>query len=604
MKQIFTLTLLATIIFPRAWAQQSCPLTNAKLTDLRTAASKLSKQIILSPECKSYQETANQANAQLKDIATKIQEYDQKQAAASGTTLEGSGIDMKATALAAVTQLDTVSNLFKEDRCGQELVGFVDYASTFVDVALGMAPFLALYGGAEAMPWVLGGSIGGAAAKALLSFFKNKNVNMRNPDQSNSFIKNSCAFYNLHVIKSSLDDLQMKQTPMIEQYLVDSKNRLTLMKNQSPEEPTVEVHTRFKLAEKDKEKIKFLKDQMAADSVEGCSYVRTFASREDQNYTGSLVDRTWENYAESLKENRFRQDLERKYFMDELNPEVSNLEEANAAGISKCNRWVTKMTAMNEAGLAVLRKAVDENTELKNFREHLAGKTKLEESIKLQEARLKFFQELTGSGFNIEYSEIIRSHLQVQDALFDSSRWLKLLRMKGLAEVWLRVKYEDADTGMNDFKTRKKEVEDRIAKAEKTMAMRFNKENIEGFSKRYIAKNSKSHPEITGGLMTDVCNQLKRTWSSWYNGLIHARAGKDYCGTFDTVINRLDYPYVQTLCFGTTDRSGKKLSSLRNQVDQFMARKPEADAVAERIRALSCKESSDLTQELLALPLE
>ena len=604
MKQIFTLTLLATLIIPRAWAQQNCPLTNAKLTDLRTAASKLAKQIILSPECKSYQETANHANSQLKDIASKIQDYDKKQAEASGTTLEGSGIDAKATALAAVTQLDTVSNLFKDDRCGQELVGFVDYASTFVDVALGMAPFLALYGGAEAMPWVLGGSIGGAAAKAVLAFFKNKNVNMRNPDQSNSFIKNSCAFYNLHVIKSSLDDLQMKQTPMIEQFLVDSRSRLNLMKNQTMEEPNVEILTRFKLAEKDKERIKFLKDQMATDPLEGCHYVRTFAAREDQNYTGSLVDRTWENYADSMKDNRFRLDLERKYFMDDLNPDVSNIDESSSASISKCNRWVTKLTAMNESGLTALRKAVDENAELKNYREYIAMKTKLEESIKLQEARLKFFQELTGKGFNIEYSEIIRSHLQVQDALFDSSRWLKLLRMKGLAEVWLRVKFEDATTGMNDFKARKKEVDERIAKTEKTMAMRFNKESIEEFSERYYATHGKRHPEITGGLLTDVCNQLKRTWSSWYNGLIHARAGKDYCGTFDSVINRLDYPYVQTLCFGTTDRSGKRLNSLRNQVDQFMARKPEADAVAERIRALSCKESSDLTQELMALPLE
>lgn len=604
MKQFFTLALLATMIVPRAWSQQSCPLTNSKLTDLRTAASKLAKQIILSPECKSYQETANQANAQLKDIAAKIQEYDKKVAEQSGTTLEGSGIDAKATALAAVTQLDTVSNLFKEDRCGQELVGFVDYASTFVDVALGMAPFLALYGGAEAMPWVLGGSIGGAAAKALLSFFKNKNVNMRNPDQSNSFIKNSCAFYNLHVIKSSMDDLQLKQTPLIEQSLVDSKNRLSLMKNQSPEEPNVEILARFKLAEKDKEKIKFLKDQMTVDSTEGCSYVRTFANREDSNYQGSLVDRTWENYAESLKENRFRMELERKYFMDELNPAVSNITETKGEDIVKCNRWVTKITAMNEAGLTTLRKAVDENAELKNYREYVSMKTKLEDSIKLQEARLKFFQELTGSGFNIEYSEIIRSHLQVQDALFDSSRWLKLLRMKGLAEVWLRVKHEDADMGFNDFKTRKKEVEDRIARAEKTMAMRFNKENVEAFSARYKETHGKGHPEITGGLMTDVCNQLKRTWSSWYNGLIHARAGKDYCGTFDSVINRLDYPYVQTLCFGTTDRQGRKLPSLRNQVDAFMSRKPEADAVAERIRTLGCKESTDLTLELMALPLE
>jgi hypothetical protein len=366
----------------------------------------------------------------------------------------------------------------------------------------------------------------------------------------------------------------------------------------------VEVLTRFNLAEKDKERIKFLKDQLASDPVEGCSYARTFANREDENYSGSLVDRVWENYSESLKESPFRQELERKYFMEELNPSVSLIADSKPEDIAKCNRWIAKVTAMNEAGLVFLKKGVEENPDLKVYREFVSKKEKLEESIKLQEGRLKFFQELTGNGFNIEYSEIIRSHQQVQDALFDSSRWLKFLRMKGLAEVWLRVKYEDAETGMSDFKERKKEVEERIAKAEKIMGKKLSKQNIEAFSARYRAATGREHAEVTAGLLIDVCNQLKRTWSSWYNGLIHARAGKDYCGTFDSVINRMDYPYVQTLCFGTTDRHGKKLSSLRNQVELFLARKPEADAVAERIRSLSCKESSDLTQELLALPLE
>lgn len=604
MKKIFTFVVLTTLVLPKAWSQQACPLTNAKLTDLRAAASKLAKNITLSPECKSYQDTVNQANAQIKDIATQIQSYEAKQAEANGASIEGSGIDAKATALAAVTQLDTISNLFKDDRCGNELVGFLDYASTFVDVALGMAPFLALYGGAEAMPWVLGGSLGGAAAKAILSFFKNKNVNMRNPDQSNSFIKNSCAFYNLHLIKSSLDDLQMNQTPRIEQYISESRNRLSLIKNQAPQEPNVDVLIRFKLAESDKEKLKFIKDQMGSDAVEGCSYARTFAAREDQNFQGSMVDRIWENYSESLKENRFRLELERKYFMDELNPMVSNLTDTKPEDIAKCNRWVTKITSMNEAGLTFIRKAVDENPELKAYRDYVAGKARLEDSIKLQEARLKFFQELTGNGFNIEYSEIIRSHQQVQDVFFESSRWLKLLRMKGLAEAWLRVKYEDANTEADNFRLRKKEVEDRIKNVERIIGKPFSRENVDAFARDHVARNNREHAVVTNNLMIDVCNQLKRSWSSWYNGLIHARAGKDYCVTFDTVINRIDYPHVQSLCFGTTDNRGRNVGSLKNKVNQFLSKKPEADAVAERIRSLSCKESSDLTQELLALPIE
>lgn len=601
MKKIISLALLTTMFINSAWSQQACPLTNAKLTDLRTAASKLSKTINLSAECKAQEETVNQANTQLKDIATKIQVFDQQQAKTDGTELQ---VDAKATALAAVTQLDTIKNLFNDDRCGKQLSGFLDYASTFVDVAMGMAPFLAIYGGPEAIPWVLGGSLGGAAAKAVISFFKDKNVDMRNPDQSNTFIKNSCAFHNLNVIKTSLDDLQMKQTPLIEQTLADSKNRLTLLKTQKPEEPNVEVLVRFNLAKKDKDRIKFLKDQMTADSIEGCSYVRTFANRDDQNFQGSLIDRVWENYAETLKENRFRQELERKYFMDELNPSVSLISDLNDKDIVKCNRWIAKVTAMNEAGITLLTKAVEENPELKTYRELVARQAKLEESIKIQEGRLKFFQELTGNGFNIEYSEIIRSHQQVQDVLFESSRWMKLVRMKGIAEVWLKVKYEDANQGMDDFKARRREVQDRIAKAERTIGGRLSKESIDAFVAKYKSDNNRDHNEVTSGLLTDVCNQLKRTWSSWYNGLIHARAGKDYCGTFDSVINRMDYPQVQTLCFGTTDRQGKRLASLRNQVEGFMTRKPEADAVAEQIRSLGCKESSELTQELIALPLE
>lgn len=604
MKQVLSALLLTTLVIPRAWSQASCPLTNAKLTDLRTAASKLAKTIILSPECKAYQDTANQANASLKDIATKIQAYDQQQATDAGSTLEGSGIDAKATALAAVSQLDTISNLFKDDRCGGELVGFLDYASTFVDVALGMAPFLALYGGAEAMPWVLGASLGGAAAKALISFFKNKNINMRNPDQSNNFIKNSCAFINLNIIKTSLDDLQMKQTPVIEEALSQTKSKLTALKSEKPEEPNVDLLARLKLADKDKERIKFLKDQMTQDALEGCSYVRTFANREDENFQGSLVDRVWENYSESIRDSHFRMELERKYFMDELNPDVSAIEDLKPESISKCNRWLTKVTAMNEAGLVFLRKAADEHPALKAYREHLARLAKLEEDVKVKEAQLKFFRELTGNGFNIEFSEIIRSHQQVQDALFESSRWLKIVRMKGLAEVWLRVKYEDASQGMEDFNARKREVLGRIERAEKTMGLSFSTENVEAFARKFQEENGRDHSEITSGLVTDVCNQLKRTWSAWYNGLIHARAGKDYCGTFDSVINRLDYPQVQTLCFGTTDRRGKTLASFRNKVTHFTDKKPEADAIAERIRSLSCQESSELTQEILSLPLE
>lgn len=592
MKNLF-LCLLILPITLNGYAQNVCPLTNSKLSGLREAASKLAKTITLSAECKAYQDTVNQANQQLKDIANQIADSDGKLGADERP-------DLKDTAAKAVSQLDTISSLFKDQRCGNELVGFLDYASVFVDVATSMVPFLAMYGGSAAMPWVLGPAIGGASAKALIMFFKNKSVNMRNPDQSNSFLKNSCSFYNLNQIKDSLDDLEMRQTPVIENELRMSKEKLNNWKEKAPTEPKSEVALTLKQAEKDQVKIKFLQDQMKLDADEGCRYIQAFASKQDPVVgSGTLVERVWTNYAKTLEESPFRLDLEQKFFIDDLNPAV-----AAAVDTGKCSRWLTKMNKISEEGIADLKKASSEDSAVKEYQAWKDQKTLMEEGIKLQEAKKKFFDELTGSGFNIEYSEIIRSHEQVQDSLFNSYRWLITLKMKGLAEAWLRVKLEDAESDMNEFGTRSQEVAERIKKAEKIMGKPFSKAAVSEFNQNHINKTGREHPEVSRHIIADVCNQYRRTWTSWYNGSIHAKAGKDYCVAFDRVINKLDYPEVQTLCFGTTTKNGKKLMrSLKNKVSEFKGKKLQADQVLIRMRELSCKESTEITQELLAQPI-
>jgi hypothetical protein len=592
MKQLSAFLLVLSITL-RVEAQNTCPLTNAKLVDLRSAASKLAKNITLSAECKSYEDTVNQANAQLKNIATQIADAD-------GKLNPEERPDFKDTAAKAVAQLDTISTLFKDQRCGSELVGFLDYASVFVDVATSMTPFLAMYGGPAAMPWVLGPAIGGAAAKALITFFKNKSVNMRNPDQSNNFLKNSCAFYNLNQIKESLDDLELRQSPAIENALRETKQKLTYHVAAAPPEPNSKAITALKQAEKDLARIKSLQDQMKLDAFEGCSYIKAFAAKEDPHTgRGGLVDRVWANYEKSLTDQPFRLDLERSFFLDDLNPAV-----ASAIDSAKCSRWLTKMHTIAETGIIEVKKAVTEDNVTKNFSRWQEEKTKLEENIKLQEARMKFFAELTGSGFNIEYSEIIRSHQQVQDSLFESYRWLITLKMKGLSEEWLRVKREDADIDMDAFTERRKEIESLMKSTESKIGKKFSRQNVLAFSADYYKKNKREHPEVHGGLLTDVCNQLRRTWTSWYNGLIHAKAGKDYCMAFDRVINQMDYPEVQRLCFGTTTRNGKKkIHSLKNQVVEFNNRKIEADSIIAQMKELSCKESPDMTAELLAKPI-
>jgi hypothetical protein len=115
----------------------------------------------------------------------------------------------------------------------------------------------------------------------------------------------------------------------------------------------------------------------------------------------------------------------------------------------------------------------------------------------------------------------------------------------------------------------------------------------------------KEHTEVHNNVLVDVCNQLRQTWSSWYNGLIHAKAGKDYCVTFDKVINKLEYPHVQKLCFGTSTRMGYRHNSLKNQVRDFNSLRPQADEVMAKMRELSCEQKKgEFSQEILKLPLE
>lgn len=592
MKNLILFSLITSISLS-GYAQQSCPLSNAKLVDLRSAASKLAKTITLSSECKSYQDTVNQANAQLKDIANQIADADGK----LGTDEKP---DQKDIAAKAVAQLDTISTLFKDQRCGSQLVGFLDYASVFVDVATSMTPFLAMYGGPAAMPWVLGPAIGGAAAKALIVFFKNKSIDMRNPDQSNNFLKNSCSFYNLNQIKESLDDLELRQSPAIEKELQETRDKLLNHLSQAPVEPNSDVATKLRQAEKDQVTIKFLQDQMKLDSLEGCTYIKAYASKQDPNNgSGTLVERVWANYEKTIEDSSFRLELERRVFLDDLNPAV-----AAAVDSGKCTRWLNKMNTISEAGITLLKKSILDDESSKSYQEWHDEKVKLEETVKLQEARMKFFNELTSDGFNIEYSEIIRSHSQVQDSLFESYRWLITLKMKGLAEAWLRVKREDADLDRTEFYTRRKEVLDRMARIEKVLGTSISRPAVSQFSTEYVKKHNKEHPEVYQSVLTDVCNQLRRTWTAWYNGSIHAKAGKDYCVAFDRVINKLDYPEVQSLCFGTTTQNGKKkIFSLKNQVNDFKVRKPHADEVIAKMKQLSCKETEALTTDLLAKPV-
>lgn len=572
-KLILSLIAVSSLITLPVGAQ-SCPLTNAKLTDLRIAAMKLTQKVSLSPQCQKFEEQVNEANTNLSKLTSQIADMNE------GNHPIG---EKQTTALAAVGQLNSVTAVFNDKTCGKELIGFLDYVDAFADVASGIAPFLALYGGADSMPWAIGTALAGTTVKSIVNFFKSKSVDMRDSEQSTAFIQNSCAFYNLDLVKSSIDDLQMNRLSKIEEELEKERNKLSVLDGNKPAEPTGDYKLRLETAYRDSERLSFLTSSFKQDPIEACFYIQSYANYQD----GGLISRVWDNYQESISKEPFRLELETNYFHNLLN------KDAQVATLNNCKeigqRWLNKVESMSNQGITFLNGKVKEQPDFKVFDEWKISRSKVAQSVEVIEAKIKYLQEMFGEGFDIEYSEIIRAHEEIQDALFLSYKYFMVLNFKGLAEAWLKVKQEDASIEYRAFFNKKKDVEKKIERVLKTIGANFlNPHLIKNWAQAYKEKNDKDHPEIHSGTVVEICNQLRQTWSSWNNGYVHSRAGRNYCLTFDKVINQMDYPAVQRLCFGTSSRVGYQHASLKNQVRDFEAAREEADEVVKMMNVLSC----------------
>lgn len=570
MKKQFILITTALVLTSHVGAQ-TCPLTNAKLTDLRVAAMKLSQKVSMSPRCQKFEEQVNSASTKLADLSKKI-----------STLSEGEySINEKhTTALSAVSQLNAVTSVFNDKTCGKELAGFSDYVGAFADVANGLSPFLALYGGASAMPWAIGTALAGTTVKSLVTFFQSKEIDMRNPEQSSAFIQNSCSFYSLDLLKSSIDDLQMNRYSKIEQELEKSNKLLAELETNKPAEPSNSYKTRLSEALVDSDRIKYLASSFSSDSMEACIYINSYANKQD----GGMITRVWDNYEESIAKDAFRVSQEKNYFHNILNRDVANLD------FSKCrdlgNRWLNKMDSMSKAGIAFLTSQSASQNDVQKFDVWKKSTEEIKLNIKTLEAKLAYLQEMAGTGFDIEYSEIIRSHEQVKDAIFLSYKSLLVFRFKGLAEAWLRVKQEDANLAYKDFQSKRETVERKIETVLKTInSPVLDRKSITTWAEGHRRANNKDHPQVNGGTPAELCNQLRLAWTSWNDGYTHAKAGKNYCVTFDKVINELEYPAVQQICFGTDARLH---SSLKTQVKEFASIKGEADELVKKMNALSC----------------
>jgi len=603
---------LGLFILGNAQAQITCPLTNSSLSDLRSAAAKLATTVTLSASCQAYQDNINRAGAELTTIANQISTLDplnplnlpstDTTATAIAATPDAETLRRQQLAAKAIENLNSLNNIFKSEKCGEEVAGFLDYADGFTDMVTGVSPFLALYGGVAAAPWVLGTTIGGAAAKMVIGFFKGKDIDMRKSDQSQAFIKNSCTFYAFNQVKMSLDSLRLNQMPVLEVQLNAAKEALSTSEKSGPLEPQLPLYLDQQASAKDKEKIIAVQARIVTDPLEACSYIGRYARLEDARVNKGLVDRVWDLYIASVKSTTTDLAWEKDYFMSQLNTPLQSIPADRATCLDLATRWTNKMISIADAGQTAAKKIISETEEMKPYLAWVNAQNVQKANIVTLEAKLKFFKLVDSPGFNIESSEINSSHERVQDTLFRSYRFLSLIKMRGLAEAWLNVKYEDGVSELNEYKRRKREVEERLGKIQETIGMSvpLTETNIRAFATNYQARHHKEHRDVHRSVTVDVCTQLRKAWSTWYTGLVHAEAGKDYCIAFDDVIDNIDYPQVQRLCFGrNTRRSAVRTGSLRNLVEEIKSYRGEAMELANKMRSLSCRQARETTQELL-----
>lgn len=581
-------------------AVSTCPLTNATLTDLRVAAAKLSKTVVLSANCQAYQDTINQANEQLKSLTERISTLDGTKPIDTTNPDDVERQNRTDLAIKTITQLENINAVFKNDKCGAEAAGFLDYADGFTDIVTGVSPFLALYGGEAAAPWVLGTTLGGAAAKMVISFFKSKQVNMRDADQSAAFIKNSCLFYNFNQVKMSLTDLKMKQQPRIAVDLQAARDKLAALIAQAPSKPTTDDFVTQQTVEKDRERLLGIQAKLAADPFEACFYIGRYARLEVP-----LVERDWQLYLSRVSDASGDQSSERDYFLTQINQPLTEVPKDKAVCADLATRWLNKMLTITDAGLSALRKSNADNADVKPYLAWLEAKRAQEALVAALDAKVKLFAQITASGFNTEYSQIASAHKKIQDTLFESYKYLVFIKMRGLAEAWLQMKYEDAVQYLGEFQSRRSKVQARLQKIQETLGKEVTRQNVQDFVASLDKENRPENKVVYKNVLTDTCNELRKAWSYWYDGLAHAEAGRDYCVAFDNVIDQMDYPQVQSLCFGLRSRrSDLRTSSLRSLTVEIRSHRPEAEEIYTRMTTLGCQQAGDLTADLLKTKLE
>jgi hypothetical protein len=577
-----------------------CPLINPQLTNLRMSSAKLAKTIVLSTKCQKYQETVNSL---AKDLSNTVGSIDVAIANGAMTTPNPTTNSQNAQlASMAVLQLNQVQRMFNNRDCGGEVLTFLDFSEAFVDTVLGISPFLALYGGSDASPWVLSTALGASALKILITYLQSIKIDMRDPDQSNAFLKNSCSFYILNQVKKSLETVEATRLPKIKNDILEVQKKLKEVQAKEPLQPNSDMSADLNLAQKDKAWLDYIQKKWDTDPREACVYISMHAQKKEEasGTSPELIDRLVNQYVHYSDPKTPGINAEPAYFKQNLSDLFLNLNNKDKDFcIDASRRWLNKAKEFNAANIKNLSLQLSKNDIFINYKSWNDKVSTLQSHLSVLEKRWSFMTSLVESpGYTIEFSEITRNYDKTATTLFDTRRAI-VVNIKGLAGSWLKVKIEDAKLKIEDFKERQVHIFDLFSKIRTELKLStqtaLNRDHILQFASSYQDKNKHEHKIINKGLASDICSMLNKTWQVWFDGLNHSRAGRDYCMAFSDVIDPKTYPDVHAQCFDVESKH-----SLKSLVQSIEGEKKSADIILELMNDFQCKKSPDLDPNIFA----
>jgi hypothetical protein len=544
--------ILVTGLFSIQAIAQSCPFTNPRYKDLKASSAKLASALAESADCQGEAQHLSNLGAQLSTLAVQAEASENDP---SVTT------DQKALlATEIVSHFGQINSAFNS-RCGARLRNFLDYTEAFVDTVNGLSPFLALYAGPNAGPWVLGTALGGAFMKAVLTFIRGRGIDMTQASHREAFITHSCSFYNLDRILKSIENAETFGLASLDEDLEMARSRKATLQQLKPERPDLPILAELDATQNVHKKLEEIKTLLNSDPGIACLMIQDHINQLSNGNEDSLGQQILNRYQRHVLDNSAQARWKVKYFQEIELPELTTNFKISALQPEACKQrgelWVNRFEIFNSEAKVALQTETEKIPQLQVLVEWEKEMKSIEQNIVLSEKRREFVLSLSRDGGAFDISEIISNRDEAQKLLFQKIHIFEPI----LAWQWIKFKREEVQNTNKDASKLSWAIDERLKSTQTRINSTLNPQNLAS----YIAAN-RNNPQVSNNVIDDLCAQISYAQSRVYASGKHLEAGFGYCVAFSGLINKQNFSAMHKTCFDERDR--RSMKRVRDEVAQ------------------------------------